>query len=581
MAHSFDTFKVELIDRVYLRNDGFTTPRTARIQLFDARGKVIIEYALAAPIIPEIYESIGRGETVNLDECYLHGFSLTACRRFLILDKNTVVKINGFSARNAVFETAFNIDLSYGEFDTDTFTVDGSIFIGKELTFHSSTFNTNGINFANCFIKVDKFDMVMARFNDGEINFKNTIFDKGSVDFQDVDFGSGDVNFTNTEFGEGDVSFVNTRFNDGDVSFKVARFGHGKVDFHYAKFGKGNISFERAEFGTGRIDFRTVEFGKGKTSFNRCVFGDGEVNFEGAEAHYGKVSFRKSIFGNGVVSFELYHGKGSELVFEKVAFPADISFAGLVAESLILDACQFNSTLNLHVEECETLNMTGSVIRDIADYYTHGPLPKVKTLNLAGVRLLGQFYCDWETNYIDRLIYDQEETTVAEKAEQFRILKENFGNLGKYTDEDKAYVEFKRCDQKAILQSELKGNFFKRITAYIKYYFELVIFDWVGLYATAPSRVIFSMIVIYAIFSLLYTGVALSGLGAIIPGTADGEKLGLVVKGFYFSVITFFTIGYGDFAPSGIARLVSGFEGFCGVFMMSYFTVAFVRKILR
>jgi len=104
MAHSFDTFKVEMVDRTYLRSDGFSTPRTARIQLYDARGKVIIEYALAAPIIQEIYEAIGRGEAINLDECYLHGFSLTACRRFLIQDKNTVVKINGFSARNAVLK---------------------------------------------------------------------------------------------------------------------------------------------------------------------------------------------------------------------------------------------------------------------------------------------------------------------------------------------------------------------------------------------------------------------------------------------------------------------------------------------
>src|SRR5512133_3218559 len=123
MAHSFDSFKVELLERAYLRNDGFTTPRSARIQLFDTRGKVIVEYALAAPIIPEIYDAIGRGEPINLDECYLHGFSLTACRMFLIMDKNTVVKINGFSARNAVFETAFNIDLSYGEFNSDSFTV--------------------------------------------------------------------------------------------------------------------------------------------------------------------------------------------------------------------------------------------------------------------------------------------------------------------------------------------------------------------------------------------------------------------------------------------------------------------------
>jgi hypothetical protein len=49
----------------------------------------------------------------------------------------------------------------------------------------------------------------------------------------------------------------------------------------------------------------------------------------------------------------------------------------------------------------------------------------------------------------------------------------------------------------------------------------------------------------------------------------------------YHSAVTFFTIGYGDVFPMRLSRVFSAFEGFMGVFMMSYFTVAFVRKILR
>jgi hypothetical protein len=49
----------------------------------------------------------------------------------------------------------------------------------------------------------------------------------------------------------------------------------------------------------------------------------------------------------------------------------------------------------------------------------------------------------------------------------------------------------------------------------------------------------------------------------------------------YFSAITFFTVGYGDCSPVGLFKLLSPIEGFIGVFLMSYFTVAFVRKILR
>lgn len=581
MAYSFDSFKVELIERAFLRSDGFTTPRTARIQLFDVRGKVLVEYALAAPIIPEIYEAIGRGETVNLDECYLHGFSLTACRRFLIHDKNTVVKINGFSARNAVFETAFNIDLSYGEFNTDTFTVDGSIFIGKELTLHSSTFNTNGISFSNCFIKVERFDMVRTKFIDGEINFKNTIFDTGVKDFQDADFGNGDINFTNTEFGNGDVSFINARFNDGDVSFKVARFGQGKVDFHYAKFGKGNISFEQTEFGNGRTDFRTVEFGTGRTSFNRCVFGDGEVNFEGAEASSGKVSLKRATFGNAIVIFDLYQGKDSELIFERSSFPADVSFKGAILKGLHLDECQFNSTFNLHVDTCEQIDLTGCTFRDIVEFYTHGEPPKVKTLNLTGMRLLGILYLDWETNDLKKLIYNQTDTSLRQKAEQFRILKQNFNNSGQYDDEDSAYIEFKRSEAKAVLSESIGKKRISAIWQIPSFGFKKLIFDWMGLYATSPGRVIFSNIVMIAFFSFIYTSlpyIADTTLSGFNPQDTYWTKFWIAA---YYTGITYFTVGYGEIVPTGILRLVADITAFVGVFMMSYFTVAFVRKILR
>ena len=49
----------------------------------------------------------------------------------------------------------------------------------------------------------------------------------------------------------------------------------------------------------------------------------------------------------------------------------------------------------------------------------------------------------------------------------------------------------------------------------------------------------------------------------------------------YYSGITFLSVGYGDYFAWGILKPVSVLEGFTGVFLMSYFTVAFVRKILR
>lgn len=580
MAYSFDTYRVDIANRPFVRSDGYTTPQTATISLFNAKGNKINTFHLAYPDISDIYEKIGKDEPVNLDHCYLRGFSFTACKRYLLIDKLLYIKVNAFSARNAFFESPLSLEFSLVEF-MDEVSFDESYFVAHSLEFHSSKFSNHGFSLTNAFIKAGRINFSQTAFTGGLISFKNTILDTGEKNFQDVDFGDGNISFINTDFGDGDVSFINTRFNSSDVSFKVARFGKGKTDFHFAKFGSGTVSFERVEFGHGRVDFRTVEFGSGKTSFNRAVFSDGEVNFEGAEASLGKLTFKRATFDNTPVIFDLYQGADSELIFERSTFPSDTSFKGVQLKNLSLEGCQFNSTLNLHVDICENINIADCIFRDIVEFYTHGEHPRVKVLNMPGIRLLGQFYINWEDNDLKKLIYNQQETTMQDKADQFRILKENFNTLGKYNEEDKAYVEFKRCELKADLQSTVKKGFFRKITGYIGYSLKLVLFDYMGLYATAPQRVIASIAVIYTLYSMAYALIIFSGAGNIVSSFPSGNSLSIMAKGFYFSVVTFFTIGYGDFAPDGVARVVAGTEGFMGVFLMSYFTVAFVRKILR
>ena len=78
-----------------------------------------------------------------------------------------------------------------------------------------------------------------------------------------------------------------------------------------------------------------------------------------------------------------------------------------------------------------------------------------------------------------------------------------------------------------------------------------------------------------------YYLVQLSGLGKTVSAVGNPDNLTPLLQSFYHCAVTFFTIGYGDVYPQGLSRVVSGLEGFMGVFMMSYFTVAFVRKVLR
>lgn len=50
---------------------------------------------------------------------------------------------------------------------------------------------------------------------------------------------------------------------------------------------------------------------------------------------------------------------------------------------------------------------------------------------------------------------------------------------------------------------------------------------------------------------------------------------------FYFSVVTFTTLGYGDISPHGLARPIAAFEAFVGSFTMALFVVVFVKKMTR
>lgn len=52
-------------------------------------------------------------------------------------------------------------------------------------------------------------------------------------------------------------------------------------------------------------------------------------------------------------------------------------------------------------------------------------------------------------------------------------------------------------------------------------------------------------------------------------------------EGLYLSAITFSTVGYGDFTPVGIGKVIAMFEAFSGVFIVSMFTIGLSRKYLR
>jgi len=233
------------------------------------------------------------------------------------------------------------------------------------------------------------------------------------------------------------------------------------------------------------------------------------------------------------------------------------------------------------MEEASLVDLSDTVIRDIIDLTPYETPVAIRTLKISGMCLPGRIYLDWHANRLPSMILSQEQASEREIPEQFRIMKQNFNATGRYSYEDRAYVLFRRYEALADRNERVAKNSWSALREYPVYAFKWLIFDKIGLYATAPGRVLVSVIIFWFLFGVLFYLTDLLGLGHTRSAVNNPDHLSMLSRSFYHSAITFFTIGYGDVYPQGITRLLSALEGFTGVFMMSCFTVAFVRKILR
>ena len=549
-------YDVHIVNEPITTPDGVTYPSKARIVFRNIKNKNTntVEYAYRE--FNELLADIDKGE-LKLNHCYIKNFSLAEYRAVRQFPNNHPVPIKICNARESFFDCDQCIDFSFAEFS------------GPKVTFEQSVFGNGTVNFTG------------SRFAKSNVVFRRARFGGGILDFRFLEFAEGNVSFRYANFGEGNVFFVNSNFGNCNVDFQYATFGNGNVDFNYAKFGAGDLLFEKAVFGEGKKNFKAVEFGNGKVEFKRIQFNNGDISFEGAEKGVGKISFWLSSFGKGNISFDLTDFSKADVSFEKVEFGGGkVKFHEARADNISFALAQLNAYFEFKFSTCNVLDLHGAVVRDVIDFLPDRHPVEIRTMNFAGLKKLGRIIIDWRNNNALKMIYSQTETSLFQKADQFRMLKEEFNTDGKYDYEDNAYVEFKRCESKALLEHEFKTSKMKGYLYYPSYAFQWLIFDKMGRYATSPARVMTSVIVVYSLYSFLYYLLPILFDTSLISSFNMPDSHTLPVC-FYYSAVTFFTIGYGDYYPVGVLRLLATLEGFSGVFLMSYFVVAFVRKILR
>jgi len=99
------------------------------------------------------------------------------------------------------------------------------------------------------------------------------------------------------------------------------------------------------------------------------------------------------------------------------------------------------------------------------------------------------------------------------------------------------------------------------------------LFKYTALYGESPSRVAVTALLVTVISIAIY----------YICGISDGEKniTGELGTSTYFAIVTFTTLGYGDYSPEGFVRVVATLQAFLGLLLTSLFMVTLVRKFSR
>lgn len=427
-------FKVNILEKQFTSSDGTTYPKTVQVDFFDAKGrkKETKEYGYVSA--DELYDKIEKEQPVSLHECYVKDFSLAEFRQRKSLPEQHPVTLKKFSAKGAFFDCGIGVDFSYSLFSPPPSPpLEGdkqsrkNPIEGNKISFEQVIFGNGNINFNH------------AKFGEGAVNFRRARFGEGTVDFSFAEFGAGNLSFRFAHFGVGDVLFVSTKFGGKDTDFHSVTWGEGIADFRFAKFAQGNVSFEKSVFGAGKIDFKAVEFCGERVDFKRVAWGDGDVSFEGSEFNNAKVSFRSSVFGKGDISFEEADFGSNEVSFEYSDFYAHkVSFHKSKAAALTFQSCRMNGYFDFRFAYCEELNLHDTVLRDIIDLIPDEDAIPLRMFNFSGMKNLGRIHIDWKKNHVKRLIYSQPDTSLLQKAEQFRILKEEFHAVGQYLDEDKS-----------------------------------------------------------------------------------------------------------------------------------------------
>ena len=482
-----------------------------------------------------------------------------------------------------------------------------------------------GINADGVVVRDEGISFAGAEFVDGA-SFIDAMFAvTGRVSFECAAFtGTGEVSFEDAEFaGDGDVWFARTEFTgDGDVWFVDTGFtGRGRVMFHLTEFSNGDVLFVDARFvGAGMVSFANADFsGADRVMFAEAEFtGDGDVKFYDAEfVGAGTVSFRNAEFTE-------------RIVLEKADFPKGMSFADVNFSRCSLVTPSMGG-LDLRRADFTGMQLRGMDFCDATLEQAIFSRANLYDADFSGAKLDGAIFGDAQINPKTdfgedsgyRVLYDPEYDSESEfdgislgrrftrAVGQYLPRRPSWGD-GIDDEEERenrlrkaarAYHTLERIGRENSLPELQTSGFVRRQEMNRLRHAEKASVAETGawlhwsrwlrattaratlLYGESPWRVLAASLCVILLAGMLYPlggfRAADADPGEVLQASSFAEWLALLPDGIYFSTLTFTTLGFGDYQPTGWGKLLATSETALGVTLLALLVFVLGRRAAR
>lgn len=464
--------------------------------------------------------------------------------------------------KGAIFNQALfqgmKTNFSKAQFQGDFNLFNACRFESHESHFNEANFHGKHVSFANSHFKGEQLDFRASQFQ-GSVFFTQTelhsihsSFEKirysgPMISFANSSMSGNEIKFTEMDWAGEQIIFSDCNIKNDHVHFDLTHFKASKIQFSNVFFQCHSLTFLQCDFEFDQLSFANSTFSAKETNFSNTVFKKGRADFSSAQFKSKILKFYPLTLENPTTNFSRTEFSGDE----KVIYILNPKKNDLSFQEVFFHGGRSKLKGDLH-----------------AASFLDTSLDNVDLNEAHWDTLHGRLTCrdEMDANRVKSQAHYKKASDVC------RNIKKCYENFGSYETAGNFYYGEMECKRKLSPRKSWGGLQFMRLsTGYGEY----------------PVRVIFTSLFFIAFCSFFYliggvdTGSGIINRDLRLDLSQTYSTVMDFLHCFYFSVVSFTTLGYGDYHPVGWSRVIGASEGFIGAFFISMFVLTIGRKMNR